>query len=327
LLVLVGSFSGVDAAPKLRDPEAIRRAPLQEPTLRRRERLLKIFKQWLATQAPEGMRMLARDQALFSDLVRSYGYATFDSQWPVGDLKDSLLAIAEEMPWMRPSLTSGWRVVQRWEELEPSTPHTPLPVDLMRALCCVFASWRWYRLLVIIWLSFWALLRPGEVCALQSGDLMSDDRGLLVRIKNPKRRAGGARQQYSRIDAEDVRPIILLVVQSLRVGECLWPGSQNTLTRRLRLGLAEVISYPARFSLGSLRAGGATCLFQRWDESVVKLQWRGRWREMRTLAHYVQELSASAIGTRWTPKVATRIQLMAAVIEQVLAEVAVELSR
>ena len=92
--------------------------------LRRRERLLKIFKQWLATQAPEGMRMLARDQALFSDLFRSYGYATFDSQWPVGDLKDSLLAIAEEMPWMRPSLTSGWRVVQRWEELEPSTPHT-----------------------------------------------------------------------------------------------------------------------------------------------------------------------------------------------------------
>ena len=57
---------------------------------------------------------------------------------------------------------------------------------------------------------------------------------------------------------------------------------------------------------------------------MTKLQWRGRWREVRTLAHYVQELEASAIGLRWPPAVQGHIRLLASAVEVVLEEVAIE---
>ena len=318
---------GVDGAPKtpIRIASDIRHPPVGRLTIERRTRLLKLFRSWLATQIPEPLEKVAKGPDLFSELISAYGYAAFESLWPRNDLVDTLLAISDLLPWARATITSGWRVVTRWRELEPSTPHTPLPEGILRALCVVFIAWGWWRLLVIIWLSFYGLLRPGESCILGHGDLLIDKKGILVRIRNPKRRAGMARQQYSRIDAVDARPIFLKIIEGLKPGEQLWPGSQGALTRRFRAGLARLVPHPQRFSLGSLRSGGATVLFQRLEENVPKLQWRGRWQHLQTLVHYVQELAASAIGLRWAPATQQRIEQLSSLFDAILAEATLEI--
>ena len=68
---------------------------------------------------------------------------------------------------------------------------------------------------------------------------------------------------------------------------------------RLQRALGQLIPHPERFTLGWLRSGGATHLFQRWHEDVPRLRWRGRWRVVTTLAHYIQELTAVSISTDW----------------------------
>ena len=85
--------------------------------------------------------------------------------------------------------------------------------------------------------------------------------------------------------------------------QLIWPSSAPTLGRRFRKILGRLVPLPATFSLGSLRAGGATFLFGEFDEDLQRLAWRGRWRQINTLAHYVQELAASRIGMAWSSSV------------------------
>ena len=45
---------------------------------------------------------------------------------------------------------------------------------------------------------------------------------------------------------------------------------------------------------------------------------------MRTLAHYVQELAACAISLRWPAEVREKVTRLAAMVELVLADAAIE---
>ena len=47
---------------------------------------------------------------------------------------------------------------------------------------------------------------------------------------------------------------------------------------------------------------------------------------MRTLVHYVQEVSASMIALEWTPEVRGRIERLAAVCDEVLMEALAEMA-
>ena len=141
-----------------------------------------------------------------------------------------------------------------------------------------------------------------------------------MRIGRPKRRVGGAKQEYARLDEEDVHPLVIAVLRKLPSGERLWPSSPKALGLRLQRALGQLVPQPERFTLGSLRSGGATHLFQRWAEDVPRLQWRGRWRVATTLAHYIQELSAVAIGLNWSPRVLNRISWASDLMADALAD-------
>ena len=307
-----------------RDPAEIRGAPISVVTQERRSRLMGTFLEWLPSQTPLGLGELCRDLPLLSDVVRSFGWAAFDAGWPKNDYKDVILGIADTSPWARPGLTAAWRVVARWNQLEPSTPHTPHPIDLFRGACTVLAAWGWTRVLTLLWIGFFGLLRPGEVCEIRGSDILIlsgwQGKGLLVRIGRPKRRVGGAKQEYARLDEEDVHPLVIAVLRKLPSGERLWPSSPKALGLRLQRALGQLVPQPERFTLGSLRSGGATHLFQRWAEDVPHLQWRGRWRVATTLAHYIQELSAVAVGLNWSPRVLNRISWASDLMADALAD-------
>jgi hypothetical protein len=260
-------------------------------------------------------------------VLRAFGWQAYDSGWPKNDYKDVILAVADVAPWSRPGLTGAWRVVSRWSQLEPETPHVPVPLPLFRASCVVLASWGWTRILACVWIGFFGLLRPGEVCGLLGGDCRrpDDGRGMLVRVRHPKRRAGGARQEYAKLDEEDLPEVVWRVLSRLKRGEPLWPSTPQSLVVRWRKALGALVPHPARFTLGSLRCGGATHLFQRWNEDVVRLQWRGRWRVVTTLSHYIQELTAFGIATQWSAAVHSLIDETSALLDSVLLDLCEEL--
>ena len=100
----------------------------------------------------------------------------------------------------------------------------------------MLAAWGWMRVLTLLWIGFLCLLRPGEICEIRGGDIMrlseKQGRELLIRIGRPKRRVGGARQEYAKIDEEDAHPAIWAVLSRLKPGEPLWQSSPKALALR-----------------------------------------------------------------------------------------------
>ena len=273
------------AGPKIRDRVGldIRVAPVQEATARSRVRLVEEFSRWIVNE--EGLdleEIVRKDLPLFSRVVRAAGWRFFESSRACGEFRNLLLGLAEEFPWARGGLTGGWRVVGRWGQLEPTVPHSPLPLQALRAALTVCGVWGWTRVATCIWILYFGLLRPGECCALRRSDVMLPEehdhplQGLLLRIGSPKRRVGGARAEYARVDPEDIHPFFLRTVRLLEPGGMLWAASPQGLTRRFRKVLSMVLPDPESYSLGSLRTGGATHLFSRFGEDIQRLAWRGR---------------------------------------------------
>ncbi len=59
--------------------------------------------------------------------------------------------------------------------------------------------------------------------------------------------------------------------------------------------LCELVGVGGLYTLGSLRAGGATWFFMV-GKDIGWLQFRGRWAVPGTLAHYLQEGLAAYVG-------------------------------
>ena len=144
---------------------------------------------------------------------------------------------------------------------------------------------------------------------------------LLIHIRSPKRRAGAATREYSRIEVCDLHPACLKILDSVPSSAKIWPSSPGVLGRRLQLALRQVIRRPGLYTLGSLRSGGATALFRRWNEDLPRLLWRGRWREPRTLGHYVQELVAARITIAFSTSEQHRVSLLSGFLGDVLDEI------
>ena len=329
LLLVAASSSWVALAPRPppapRDASAIRQAPVSSVTAAARGLAVQAFELWVKEQMGTSFAEISRgDQATLVATVRAAGFSAYEQQWPKNRYRDLLLGIAEMYPWIRPSLSAGWRIVARWEQLEPSVPHTPLPLQMLLAALSVMIGWGWRRATLAIWLTFFALLRPGEVCMMERTDCLlpheHDGEDLVVRIRNPKR-SRGARREFSKVEACDIHPWFLCALNSLPAGAKLWPASQAALVHRLRSALGFLTSMPGIFTLGSLRAGGATALFLRWGEDLVRLQWRGRWRDSRSLPHYVQELVAAKVTSSLRGRALQKIKAVAGLLGAILDEV------
>ena len=61
-------------------------------------------------------------------------------------------------------------------------------------------------------------------------------------------------------------------------------------------------------------------MFMRFREDLPRLMWRGRWREARTLSHYVQELVAAKLTTNMSAEERERAEGLAALAFWVLED-------
>ena len=324
-IVLVCCLVGGVGAPRpprqgVRDPRALAAPPVQDGTARKRTNLLILFEAWLSEASEmQSLETLARaDVPTLSQMLREFGFFVFSGGWTRNQYVELVLAMADRFEWLRPQLGAAWRLVQRWEQLEPSEVHTPVPLPVLRGLVTAAISWGWLRVGALLMIGFWGLLRPIELCSLRRCDVLlpgehSGGQALLIRISAPKRGRGrGARKQYSKVDETEGLQFVCRWLNTRGPEDRLWTGSPATFSKRFGALATALVGSQVRFTPAGLRAGGATTLFQLWGEDLPRIQWRGRWRDVRTLPHYLQELQAAEIMSHLAGRAAQKVITLSA---------------
>ena len=91
--------------------------------------------------------------------------------------------------------------------------------------------------------------------------------------------------------------------------------------RRRFVATLQAARIPDRaFLPSSFRPGGATTLFQAWHENIPKLQWRGRWQNVKILERYVQELQAINVLSDLSADALYRVQQLAPLGRQIVLD-------
>ena len=180
-----------------------------------------------------------------------------------------------------------------WAQLEPYEFRAPVPSEVALALVGWFVHFEDFGAAAAVLLMFHCLLRPGEAFGVASGDVWFGFPG-LVRIGRPKMK--WPRTQHVLIECRFVFCFLQHFCASwdqASLGGELTAASwfYKAWSRALAgLGL-PCHAFPDRLgpwlSPAGLRAGGATRHYFRF-QNLPGLQWRGRWRNLSTLEHYVQ---------------------------------------
>ena len=292
----------------LRSRTQLLQGRLTEKTRSIRSELLLTFTQWLTPQLQGySLDCLARKHIdVLSEYLEEYIIHLYVSGHSKRAAAETLNALVQTYGWLRPSLAGPWGVIRSWERQEPPHHHPPIPVHVLRALVACALVWQWPRTAVMLALGFFALLRPAECIGLRRHDLaLPDDHlegdVLYVRIGSPKTRFRTAQDQHVRVDEPGLALWIAWTLRSMPMWQRIWNGSLAAFRRRYELLQIHVL-HKVLFLPSSLRPGGATYLFRLFNEDLVKLQWRGRWRSFKMLEIYVQELGAAQVWIRFDPQ-------------------------
>jgi len=194
-----------------------------------------------------------------------------------------------------------WRMVGRWKVVEPNEFRLPVPMNVCNAVISLLIDAGHHGAAVCILLSFYCLLRSEEVKHLrwrdirliprQGGPLSSLPLGVIC-IRRPKMRGRGAgRVQYVTLN----EPLLALyfawllsAVPDFLQNLLVWPLPDSQLTHLWDSALDFLGLAGMGLLFSGLRGGGATMDFLV-HSNVLRLLWRGRWAQLKTLEHYLQE--------------------------------------
>ena len=168
-------------------------------------------------------------------------------------------------------------------------------------------------------ITYHCLLRPGELCRLVAGDIHLGDAFQhlsaplgIVSIHSSKTQRTGARIQHVTIISENILAYVVRYKKSLPADTQLFP-SYAALRRVVTLYLDNLLGKNHGYTLGGLRAGGATFLYLETG-NVQWVQRRGRWTAARSLDHYLQE-GATLLGMdQWSSDARWKIVKLAATL-------------
>ena len=193
-----------------------------------------------------------------------------------------------------------------------------LSAPSLRALSSLCLLWSWYRFLGVTLTGFLGMLHPAEFLVLKRRDLVLPSDSLhsepvfFVHVTNPKTWRF-ARRQHCKIDD----PLVLLYVErafaALSPGESLFAGGSFAYRKRWDAALHRLGIATGQSSRGAtpavLRGSGATYMFLS-TEDLPRVQWRGRWAQLKTVEHYIQEVAAQTLVAKLDPLAKHRIGVL-----------------
>ena len=83
------------------------------------------------------MQWLDPDRA--AKLLVAYGQSVYDDGGSVADFRHAIIVVSRDKRSWRPALDHAWDAVNKWEALEPSSPHVPCPLIVWKAMLSVAA--------------------------------------------------------------------------------------------------------------------------------------------------------------------------------------------
>lgn len=250
------------------------------------------------------------------ELVEAFGKHLFEEGSGLYLLRQLVTHIQRERPNFKFYLTKAWRLISKWEVIEPVSHRTPLPPVVFRAMVVVSILWGWRIVAGILLLTYEGICRPGETLAALRQDLLlprdllveaEDSAFLLIRKPKGKRRGLGA-VQHVKIQGLDIVTYLDKVFGDLPPHCHLFPGAAASFRRRWD-ALLDALCIPKRFGLtpASLRGGGAVKAY-RADQEIGRIMWRMRLKNMDTLKHYLQEAGAMSVFVELPQRAKNRVQ-------------------
>lgn len=222
-----------------------------------------------------------------------------------------------------PLLRGTWNAVKGWKSMLP--PKSRVPITWYRLECMMvvglsqawanrgFLRRRWISAVLGWWLGFACLLRPGELLNLRVGDISlpegtsqdEDSLGAVVIIRQPKTRRVW-RQQFVVTRDTTLVQWLRWFVDGKSSGRSLLGLSRYQLADCFSRVVKQLHLGECHYTLGSLRAGGATHHF-RIHRNLGELQYLGRWRQASTLEHYLHEAYAIHVTRQHASHVPRRL--------------------
>ena len=311
------------AAPRVRDPAALKQGPVEAKTRAERQSLLDAFEKWLLLKAPE--HTLA-DMALnwpmhLSEWVETYILEFYVNGRTLRSASEVVNSLQASYRWLKGQLAGPRGLLFTWRNLEPPTSAPPISVLVVQSLVMTAVAWNWSGMALTLAVGFCALLRPIELTSLRADDFARfrerrDSMYYMVQIRSPKVRNRGARKQTVRLDARWIVNLLDSLLPNMEISMPLCPFSTATWRSRLRALLRAVDLPENKFLPSSLRTGGATALFRSSGENLQLVLWRGRWNHQKMLNIYIQELLAAEIAENTHT---SKVRAMAALLLKWLA--------
>ncbi|CAE7384983.1 unnamed protein product [Symbiodinium sp. KB8] len=231
--------------------------------------------------------------------LRAYGNHLFSSGGSKHTFRYTLVGAQRALLVLMGSLGPAWELLTRWEAVEPTIHRTPVPEPLLMAMVSVgwlrgFRRWCGCALL-----AFYGTARIGEVLACQRKhlvlpeDLFKHCSSIFLRLDSSKTSMRGRpRVQHVRVDDPQALALIRLAFSGLEPGEKLFPLSHAAFRTRWDRCLAALgLGQGVNLTPGGLRGGGAVACYHK-GTPIADIQWRLRLKNMATLEHYLQEVSA-----------------------------------
>ena len=161
------------------------------------------------------------------------------------------------------------------------------------------------------------MLHPAEFLHLRRKDVLLPQDSLhadpvfYIHICNPKT-SRFARRRHCKIDDPVVLQFVSKVFGPLQPTECLFAGGHSAFRRRWDAALSRLGIPSSQRDRGAtpavLRGSGATHLYLT-SEDLAKVQWRGRWSQLKTVEHYVEEVAAQTLVSQLDDLTKRRVQV------------------
>ena len=240
-----------------------------------------------------------------------------ECQWVRGEsvnvIADCLSGLHFFLPEIRGSLRQSWRLFRSWRRVETPCRAPPLTPELVKAMIARAVDQNHIAFATMLAIEFHALLRTGELLALQFQDVEFADTCGVITLKSSK--SGLRHGTEEAVALRDGLTLSLLEtlfsVQEHGPGNKLWPFSaqcfRETFQKYLRFFRLSGLS----FKPYSLRRGGATFLLQSGTPLDVILL-RGRWHSLSVARLYLEDGMAQIPAIRIPPEDRPRIAMWAA---------------
>jgi hypothetical protein len=230
-------------------------------------------------------------------------------------------------PRLKHQLKQTWASLKAWEEREPTQLRSPLPIAVLLGLVCQARinskaatsqseSQKWMVFSILCLAGFFGLLRPGELLALRKKDIGLPNHVNLslpcvtISLEKPKNFRQLGTQQFATIKHPVVcESLSWLCSEKEHHEDKLWKHSGAEFRRLFRTCCHQMKVEKCRFSPGSLRAGGATFLFDE-EHDVGRLRLLGRWSNVQSLEHYVQTAKAHQLLQSMESKAVSRLETL-----------------